>query len=42
MTVLAQIKQERENIIGADRGLYQHGITSSVEGVETDIDQQNR
>ena len=35
--VLAQIKREQENIIGADRELYQHGITSSVEGVETDI-----
>ncbi|MDV0704354.1 multidrug resistance outer membrane protein MdtQ [Enterobacter asburiae] len=36
--VLAQIKHEQDNIIGADRELYQHGITSSVEGVETDID----
>ena len=35
--VLAEIKHEQENIIGADRDLYQHGITSSVEGVETDI-----
>ncbi|MEG5549550.1 multidrug resistance outer membrane protein MdtQ [Enterobacter wuhouensis] len=35
--VLAQIKREQDNIIGADRELYQHGITSSVEGVETDI-----
>ncbi len=35
--VLAQIKHEQDNIIGADRELYQHGITSSVEGVETDI-----
>ncbi|HGG8930091.1 TPA: multidrug resistance outer membrane protein MdtQ [Enterobacter hormaechei subsp. xiangfangensis] len=35
--VPAQIKREQENIIGADRELYQHGITSSVEGVETDI-----
>ncbi|WP_339274699.1 multidrug resistance outer membrane protein MdtQ [Enterobacter asburiae] len=35
--VLVQIKHEQENIIGADRELYQHGITSSVEGVETDI-----
>ena len=35
--VLADIKQEQENIIGADRELYQHGINSSVEGVETDI-----
>jgi hypothetical protein len=30
-------KHEQDNIIGADRELYQHGITSSVEGVETDI-----
>jgi NodT family efflux transporter outer membrane factor (OMF) lipoprotein len=36
--LLAQIKHEQDNIIGADRELYQHGITSSVEGVETDID----
>jgi NodT family efflux transporter outer membrane factor (OMF) lipoprotein len=35
--VLVQIKHEQENIIGADRELYLHGITSSVEGVETDI-----
>ena len=35
--VLAQIKHEQDNIISADRELYQHGITSSVEGVETDI-----
>jgi len=35
--VLAAIKQEQGNIIGADRELYQNGITSSVEGVETDI-----
>ncbi|WP_333902393.1 multidrug resistance outer membrane protein MdtQ [Enterobacter wuhouensis] len=35
--VLAQIKHEQDNIIGTDRELYQHGITSSVEGVETDI-----
>lgn len=35
--VLAEIKHEQENIIGADCELYQHGITSSVEGVETDI-----
>ncbi len=35
--VLPQIKREQNNIIGADRELYQHGITSSVEGVETDI-----
>lgn len=35
--VLHAIKQEQGNIIGTDRELYQHGITSSVEGVETDI-----
>ena len=35
--VLAEIKHEQDNIIGADRELYQHGITSSVERVETDI-----
>ncbi len=35
--VLTAIKQEQENIIRTDRELYQHGITSSVEGVETDI-----
>jgi NodT family efflux transporter outer membrane factor (OMF) lipoprotein len=35
--VLGQIKREQDNIIGADRELYLHGITSSVEGVETDI-----
>ena len=34
---LAQNKREQEDVIGADRELYQHGITSSVEGVETDI-----
>ena len=35
--VLTAIKQEQDNIIAADRELYQNGITSSVEGVETDI-----
>ncbi|ELE9012769.1 multidrug resistance outer membrane protein MdtQ [Enterobacter cloacae] len=35
--ILMQIQSEQDNIIGADRELYQHGITSSVEGVETDI-----
>ncbi|WP_368747983.1 multidrug resistance outer membrane protein MdtQ [Enterobacter cancerogenus] len=35
--VLTRIKHEQENIIGADVELYQHGITSSVEGIETDI-----
>ncbi len=37
MTCSRRFKREQENIIGADRELYQHGITSSVEGVETDI-----
>ncbi|HHL2826270.1 TPA: multidrug resistance outer membrane protein MdtQ [Citrobacter murliniae] len=37
-TVLTQIKNEQQNVITADRQLYQNGITSSVEGVETDID----
>lgn len=36
-TVLATIKQDQTSIIDADKELYQHGITSSVEGVETDI-----
>ncbi|MDA8478845.1 multidrug resistance outer membrane protein MdtQ [Citrobacter sp. Awk 4] len=36
--VLTEIDQEQKNIITADRQLYQNGITSSVEGVETDID----
>lgn len=35
--VLTDIKQEQESIIAVDRELYQHGITSSVEGVVTDI-----
>lgn len=35
--VLVAIKKEQGNIIGADRELYKNGITSSVEGVETDI-----
>lgn len=35
--VLTDIKQEQESIIAVDRELYQHGITSSVEGVLTDI-----
>jgi len=35
--VLTAIRQEQNNIISTDRELYQHGITSSVEGVETDI-----
>lgn len=37
-TVLTQIKIEQQNVITVDRQLYQNGITSSVEGVETDID----
>ncbi|MDR2264600.1 MAG: multidrug resistance outer membrane protein MdtQ [Enterobacter asburiae] len=36
-TVLSDIKQEQNSIISADKELYQHGITSSIEGVETDI-----
>ncbi|WP_368541854.1 multidrug resistance outer membrane protein MdtQ [Enterobacter soli] len=36
-SVLATIKQDQTSIIDADKELYQHGITSSVEGVETDI-----
>ena len=37
-SVLTQIKNEQRNVINVDRQLYQNGITSSVEGVETDID----
>lgn len=37
-SVLTQIKNEQQNVINVDRQLYQNGITSSVEGVETDID----
>ena len=37
-TVLTQIKTEQQNVITVDRQLYQNGITSSVEGVETDSD----
>lgn len=36
--LLTQIEQEQRTIINTDRQLYQNGITSSVEGVETDID----
>ncbi|EFA6622725.1 multidrug resistance outer membrane protein MdtQ [Escherichia albertii] len=36
-TVLQQIEKEQNTIIATDRQLYQRGITSSVEGVETDI-----
>lgn len=36
--LLTQIEREQRNIIDTDRQLYQNGITSSVEGVETDID----
>jgi outer membrane protein TolC len=35
--VLSDIRQEQNSIISADKELYQHGITSSIEGVETDI-----
>jgi NodT family efflux transporter outer membrane factor (OMF) lipoprotein len=37
-SVLTQIETEQQNVITVDRQLYQNGITSSVEGVETDID----
>ncbi len=37
-TVLTQIESEQQNVITVDRQLYQNGLTSSVEGVETDID----
>lgn len=36
--LLTQIEREQRNIIDSDRQLYNNGITSSVEGVETDID----
>ncbi|EGJ6538940.1 multidrug resistance outer membrane protein MdtQ [Escherichia coli] len=36
-TVAQQIEKEQNTIIATDRQLYQNGITSSVEGVETDI-----
>lgn len=36
--LLTQIEREQRNIIASDRQLYNNGITSSVEGVETDID----
>ncbi|ELT9220547.1 multidrug resistance outer membrane protein MdtQ, partial [Salmonella enterica] len=36
--VLMQIEHEQQNVVAVNRELYQHGITSSVEGVETDID----
>ncbi|EAR3201357.1 multidrug resistance outer membrane protein MdtQ [Salmonella enterica] len=36
--VLTQIEHEQQNVVAVNRELYQHGITSSVEGVETDID----
>lgn len=36
--LLRQIEQEQRNIIHTDRQLYENGITSSVEGAETDID----
>lgn len=34
---LGQVKHEQENILSVDKALYQRGITSSVEGVENDI-----
>lgn len=37
-TVLTQIETEQQNVINVDRQLYKNGLTSSVEGVETDID----
>ncbi len=36
-TVLSNIEQQQEAIVTVDRELYQQGITSSVEGAETDI-----
>ncbi|EHO4955051.1 multidrug resistance outer membrane protein MdtQ [Salmonella enterica] len=33
-----EAEQEQQNVVAVNRELYQHGITSSVEGVETDID----
>ena len=36
--MLTQIESEQQNVITVDRQLYQNGLTSSVEGVETDID----
>ncbi|VEB57208.1 lipoprotein [Salmonella enterica subsp. enterica] len=36
--MLMQIEHEQQNVVTVNRELYQHGITSSVEGVETDID----
>ncbi|HFZ8994154.1 TPA: multidrug resistance outer membrane protein MdtQ [Citrobacter freundii] len=36
--VLTQIEHEQDNVVEVNRELYQNGITSSVEGVETDID----
>lgn len=36
-TVLSNIEQQQEAIVAVDRKLYQQGITSSVEGAETDI-----
>ena len=35
--VLEQIKNEQNNVVSVDKALYQRGITSSVEGVENDI-----
>lgn len=36
--LLSQIEQEQQAIINTNRQLYLNGITSSVQGVETDID----
>jgi efflux transporter, outer membrane factor (OMF) lipoprotein, NodT family len=35
--VLLQVKSQQNNIVSVDKALYQRGITSSVEGVENDI-----
>jgi NodT family efflux transporter outer membrane factor (OMF) lipoprotein len=35
--VLEQVKNEQNSIISVDKALYSHGITSSVEGAENDI-----
>ncbi|MBB1201566.1 multidrug resistance outer membrane protein MdtQ [Enterobacteriaceae bacterium 89] len=35
--VLTQVKAEQNNVVSVDTALYQRGITSSVEGVENDI-----
>lgn len=35
--VLKDIEKQQQTIVAVDRALYEHGITSSVEGVDTDI-----